>query len=113
MTEKRAGFITDNSVKDNYQALENILEAAYNRAAYGKGRERHASGEPFEEQPIIRNALMLESWQAPLYQALKKIQETGRLPIEDAVNELLDAIVYIAASVYILENHTSFDEDED
>ena len=37
---------------DNYDILRSILNEAYDQAATGKGRERHANGKPWDEQPI-------------------------------------------------------------
>src|SRR5699024_6916381 len=38
-----------------YERLWEVLKGAHDQAAYGKGKKRHASGEPFHEQPIVLN----------------------------------------------------------
>lgn len=86
-----------------YSKLKEVLNRAFNRAAFGKGKERHSSGETFDRQPIILLNKMLGTNHGALFQALKKILESGRLPQDRAVNELLDVIVYVAASIIITE----------
>ncbi|OPY16254.1 MAG: hypothetical protein A4E69_00274 [Syntrophus sp. PtaB.Bin138] len=85
----------------DYQSLQNVLEDAYRQASQGKGAERHAKGEPFEEQKIceITRRLIGSPIQSLLYQAVKKIYETTRT---DPIPELLGAINYIAAGIIIL-----------
>lgn len=89
------------NIKINYQSLQNVLEEAYIQASEGKGQERHAKGEPFEEQKIceITRRLIGSPIQSLLYQAVKKIYETTRT---DPIPELLGAINYIAAGIIIL-----------
>ena len=41
------------AVEDGYDLLRAALEGAYRQAADGKGKDRHARGRPFTEQPII------------------------------------------------------------
>lgn len=86
---------------DPYLSLSEVLEMAYNRAAKGKGMERHASGESFEQQPICNELRALRSITPALFQARKKILESERLPVDMAVDELLDAINYLAAAVIV------------
>lgn len=85
-----------------YASLDLVLKAALNQAADGKGKERHAEGEPFQEQPIIWIEKYFKSYQ--LGQAVKKIHESQRLPYEQAVGELLGAINYLAARIIFLKN---------
>ena len=87
---------------DNYAALRGVLDKAFEQAAVGKGRERHADdGEPFEKQQIVEIGKRLAGTPAagPLFQAVKKIYESGRLDDERAVHELYGAINYIAAAI--------------
>ena len=39
-------------IPNGYEALGLVLNQAINQAAKGKGKERHAIGEPFYQQPI-------------------------------------------------------------
>ena len=84
----------------NYARLQSILIEALEQAAEGKGHERHASGEPFEEQPICQIARGV-GLGFPLGQAIKKIKESQRLQGEAGVRELLGAIVYLAGAVIV------------
>lgn len=81
-----------------YESLAAVLEQALEQAQNGKGRERHATGQPFDQQPIMTIADMV----GPGYQlgqAIKKLQESQRLDISAAIAERLGAINYIAASI--------------
>jgi len=85
----------------HYTSLATALQAAYDQSAAGKGKERHANGRPFDEQPIMEIARMV----GPGYQigqAMKKGQEAmgmyGRGDRDRARAELLGAIVYMAAA---------------
>lgn len=89
-----------------YERLHDILYQAIHQAAYGKGKERHSSGEPFEDQPIC----VVARWVgigAQLGQAIKKTRESSRLlnikGPEAAKFELLGAINWIAAAIILLE----------
>lgn len=90
----------------DYAGLSRALDAAYNQAATGKGKERHANGKPFERQPIMEIARMV----GPGYQlgqAMKKSQEAAgmlnRQQLEQAQAELLGAINYLAACWLLIE----------
>lgn len=89
-----------------YFALDRVLTAAFEQAATGKGKERHEQiAEPFEKQQICEVARRLKGNKAagPLFQAVKKIYESGRLPHDRAIAELHGAINYIAAAILVLE----------
>lgn len=83
-----------------YVVLFDVLMSAFNQAAVGKGRERHAENESYEEQPIMWIEKYFKSYQ--LGQAVKKMHESQRLSKEMAVQELLGAINYIAAKIIFL-----------
>jgi hypothetical protein len=85
----------------NYTKLGRVLASCYNQAAKGKGNDRHASGQPFEEQPIIWVEREFKSWQ--LGQAVKKIHESQRLPPDRAIEELKGAVIYLCAHIITLE----------
>ena len=88
----------------DYIRLAAVLQAAYDQAARGKGKERHAStGQPFEEQPMSAINWTLGSIDGFLYQAAKKAQEARRLPYGRAQAELLGAINYLAGAVIALD----------
>ena len=89
-----------------YAALSRSLSAAYNQAAAGKGKERHANGKAFDRQPIMEIARMV----GPGYQlgqAMKKAQEASgmlsRNEPDRAQAELLGAINYLAAAWLLIE----------
>lgn len=80
-----------------YESLELILTMAYQHAACSKGKERHASGLPFHEQPMQRESDDLGTAAGLIYQARKKIREGSKLPTERAqIAEMVGAINYIA-----------------
>ena len=92
-----------------YEKLYDVLQRAMRQAAYGKGKERHASGEPFHEQPIC----VIARWVgigAQLGQAIKKSRESIRLlnikGSEAAVFEILGAINWLAAAVIVIEERS-------
>lgn len=87
--------------KTKYIELENVLDLALHQASEGKGKARHAEGQPYDEQPIMWIEKYFPSYQ--LGQSVKKIHESQRLPKEMAINELLGAINYIAAKVIYLQ----------
>lgn len=85
-----------------YEVLANVLERAYSQAAKGKGAERHAQGEPFQNQ-VMQDGARRFGIGSLLFQAFKKSEESQRLPTDRAVNELLGAIVYLAGAVIARE----------
>ena len=89
-----------------YKELDRVLTSAFTQAASGKGKERHAEeNEPFEKQQICEIGRRLQGNRAsgPLFQAVKKIYESGRLSPERAIAELYGAINYIAAGILLFE----------
>ncbi len=91
----------NNNAPEGYEKLVEWLNKAVEQAAYGKGKERHATGEPFHEQPICAITRRL-GLGYPLGQAEKKIEESRRLDEGAAIFELLGAINYLAAAIIIL-----------
>ena len=92
--------------EDPYATLRAVLDAAYDQAANGKGKERHANDKPFHRQPIMEIARMV----GPGYQlgqACKKAQEAfgmiQRGQPDRAQAELLGAINYLAAAYMLIE----------
>lgn len=86
----------------DYASLNLVLERAYDQAASGKGAQRHAGGQAFEDQPM-QKLIELYGLGFALGQAGKKMQESRRLGTEAAVRELLGAINYIAGAIIHLE----------
>lgn len=93
-----------------YEPLAKVLHQAYSQAAFGKGKERHACGEPFTGQVMLEGANRFGVG-ALLFQAFKKSEESQRLPHDRAVAELLGAIVYLAGAVVALERKQSASND--
>jgi hypothetical protein len=90
-----------------YEALGRALVAAYDQAARGKGKERHAGpGEAFTDQVILQGARRFGTG-ALLFQAYKKAEESQRLPYPANRKELLGAIVYLAAAVIRTEEQAN------
>lgn len=88
----------DVEVLKGYGPLHDVLVAALNQAQLGKGKERHATDNPFLMQPIMHLRRMVGSGYT-LGQAMKKAQESQRLPAGQAEVDLLGAINYLAAEV--------------
>lgn len=87
-----------------YEELGAVLRRAFIQAAHGKGKERHAQNLPFTQQPM-QQLIGLYGVGFALGQAAKKAQESQRLPVDRAVNELLGAINYLAGAVIALEGN--------
>lgn len=102
-----SGDETMRSQKSNnrYLSLHKVLTSAFDQAAIGKGKIRHASGEPFEQQQICQ----MQRWltgslsAGPLFQAAKKIFESSRLEPNAAIHELQGAIIYISAAIILYQ----------
>jgi len=89
----------------NYLQLALVLQRAHDQAAYGKGKDRHAKGQPFHEQRMQSVSRLLDSPDGMAYQVLKKVTEGLELPTtERKVAELLGAINYLAGIVIFLES---------
>lgn len=87
-----------------YDSLEAILCEALEQASSGKGKERHSTGNAFEDQPM-QKLCDLYGIGFALGQAAKKSQESQRLPYERARAELLGAIVYTAGAIIAMDRH--------
>lgn len=83
--------------RDPYSALHEAFDEAVARASKGKGAERHASGEPFEQQPIVTECIALGP-ASLVYQIRKKARECLRMDRASRRRELLDVMVYAAAA---------------
>lgn len=87
--------------EDPYISLRYVLELAVDQAANGKGKERHANGEPFDQQKICKISRAVGVGFA-LGQAIKKAEESVRLNKEAGLREILGAINYLAAAYIVL-----------
>lgn len=85
-----------------YESLALVLQRAFQQASEGKGKERHACAQPFDQQPM-QQLCSLYGVGFALGQAAKKSQESQRLPHDRAVAELLGAINYLAGAVIAME----------
>lgn len=86
-----------------YELLASVLQRAYDQAARGKGKERHANNKPFHHQPM-QDLIRLHGVGFATGQASKKSGEALGLPtLERQVAELLGAIVYLSGAVIALE----------
>lgn len=80
-----------------YEHLAEVLKAAHDQAAYGKGKERHANDLPFHDQRMQSISTLLGDDRGMAFQAIKKLTEG--LEFADPARreaELLGAINYIA-----------------
>jgi hypothetical protein len=95
--EVRPDYVADHV--DNYRALRAVLEEAFNRCAFGKGKSRHAVGnERFEDQQIFK-ATRFYGDGGLYYQMEKKLRESFKMLTEKKVLELMDVIVYACAAI--------------
>lgn len=105
----------DTVVVDVYKGYEGLLATlleAYEQAAKGKGKERHAkNGEAFDDQPILtiarEHGLAFLTGQAAkklaeIYSFLNSASDFSRF--ERARKELAGAIVYTAAAMMYIED---------
>lgn len=99
-----------------YDDLFHVLALAYDQAARGKGKERHANNKPFAQQPLFELADKFSTGFL-LGQAAKKLEESMGLTYGSDVKELLGAIVYTAAAIMHLEmeaeRESPFNPEED
>ena len=93
---------------DTHRELFVALMGAYDQAATGKGKERHASdGENFEDQQIVQFGRWMGSAHFQCGQAAKKALESCRLPADAAIQELYGVINYAAAAIIIRRSELS------
>ena len=88
-----------------YEPLKRVLRLAYSQASTGKGKDRHANGKAFNDQPIMEIGRMVGmAYQTG--QAIKKAQEShgmvSRGQYSAAQAELLGAINYLAAAFLLI-----------
>jgi hypothetical protein len=90
-------------IDTDYDSLKSVLKDAEEQASKGKGVERHATNNKYEDQVICVVGRLLKDhpFGAHAYQVIKKTIEAGRLykikGPEAAYQEILGAINYCAA----------------
>jgi hypothetical protein len=92
---------------DGYDSLRAVLAQAVEQASGGKGKERHSTGQPFDQQPICQGGRRF-GINGLVYQCWKKSHEVPVLMAMDdgnarAVRELLGVINYAAAAILVLQ----------
>jgi hypothetical protein len=96
------------NIEPGYEKLAEVLQEALDQAQSGKGKERHANNEPFEEQQICQGARK-HGLGAMSYQVEKKINEARRLfdlfGPEEAKPDILGAINYAAAMLIVINEY--------
>jgi hypothetical protein len=89
--------------------LDGVFDDAIIQVETGKGQERHGTSEDFLEQPIIAIS-KLTGPEGPLFQVMKKSHEAvyclrkGTFTKDEAYQELLGALVYLATIAYTIKN---------
>jgi|GEM_PF-1299642 len=97
-----------------YESLRDVLEAAYDQAARGKGKERHAQDLPFHEQRMQSISRLIGSERGMAYQVCKKVTEGMDLSTPEARRrELLGAINYIAGILIYWDQAEQGDSNDD
>lgn len=85
-----------------YETLAKALNGAYDQAARGKGKERHANDLPFHLQPM-QTLIQAHGLGFATGQVGKKAQESLGMDKDAAIRELYGAIVYAAGAIIALE----------
>lgn len=98
-----------------YKKLAEALRGAKDQAEFGKGLERHADGEPFENQKIctVGRWLRTSPVAGPLQQAVKKLVESSRFSPSRAIHEIEGAINYAGAAIILLKELCKEQGEED
>jgi len=103
IAEENSTITVNMPIEKNYKSLFDVFMNAYEQAAEGKGKERHASNEAYEHQKICTLNRQLGSNHGAIFQACKKAIESTRLDRERAKAELLGSINYLAAAYILLD----------
>ena len=96
-------------VKEGYEKLDAVLYDAISQSQDGKGKERHATNNNYEDQVICVVGRLLKGhpFGAHAYQIIKKTIEAGRLyqrkGQEAAYQEMLGSINYAAAMCILIK----------
>ena len=92
-------------VPPGYEKLFNVFANALHQAARGKGRERHATDEPFEQQQMCRITRAV-GLGYPIGQATKKAEESMRLG-KAGPFEILGALNFLAGAFIVMVEQTA------
>jgi len=90
---------------EKYSRLTQVINEAADQAIIGKGKQRHACDQKFEDQQICQ----LNRWldKSPisgiLFQLCKKALECNQLDPKAAIHELRGVINYAAAGIILME----------
>ena len=96
-------------VKEGYQKLDDVMLDALNQSQSGKGLQRHANNNAYEDQVICVAQRLLKNhpFGGHAYQIIKKTIEAGRLynikGSEAAYHEMLGAINYASAMCILIK----------
>lgn len=94
-------------VQLNYGRLNKVFKDAFRQASAGKGKERHADDNAFEDQLICQIARQVGTGFTK-GQAIKKIVESTKIRhlkgIDAEIHELHGALNYIAGTIIVLED---------
>lgn len=108
--EPKHDFFYKNLYKESdYSALEEVLDDALEQSESGKGKERHANNNRYEDQVIcvVQRLLKDHPFGGHAYQIIKKTIEAGRLykikGKEAAYQEMLGAINYASAMCILIK----------
>ena len=83
-----------------YEQLSEVLRAAFDQAAYGKGAERHARGNDFDKQHMQTISNLLGTERGMAFQVCKKLTEGLDMEAYDRFErELLGVIIYTAGII--------------
>ncbi|MFW6007930.1 MAG: hypothetical protein ACOCP8_01585 [archaeon] len=117
--DKNDAYTEPDDIEQKYFTLYNVLMESYEQSAMGKGKERHASNNNFEDQVIcqVQRLLYRHPFGGDAYQVIKKIIEAGRLyddkGWEAAYNEVKGAIVYAAAMGHLIKEYGKSEQEND
>ena len=103
LDKSNAQIIPEVHVPPQYRVLYDALLSAFDQAAFGKGRERHANERAFQDQTILETA-RAHGIGYQTGQAEKKLREAHTLLTLDngparAKAEIKGAIIYAAAAL--------------
>ncbi len=94
------------NIPKGYEALGEVFEKALARAAFGKGKERHAADIKEFTAQISMQITREQGIGFPIGQARKKLHEAVQMlsvtQTEAKINELLDVIAYIGMAIIYL-----------
>ena len=84
-----------------YNFMNIIFKWCYREASAGKGFKRHGSNVPFQHQ-ITYTIMNSQGVGFALGQAMKKLDESKRLPKKKKIKELIGAINYIVFAIFFI-----------